>query len=66
MLSPHEIAALMLIENAQHHHELNPADLNALLDRRLVWLEPQSQVHDRRLHLTNHGRHVLDAIAGKH
>lgn len=39
MLSPHEFAALMLIENAPDQVERNRLDLAALLERRLVSFE---------------------------
>ena len=36
MLSPHEVAALILVGSATDHHDLSHADLEALLERRLA------------------------------
>ena len=65
MLSPHEYAALMLILDSQGPHELNPDDLHALVKRQLVRLE-QLSPNRCRLHLTDQGRHVLEAIGKRH
>lgn len=39
MLSPHEFATLMLVKAAPDRADLNPADLEALLEYQLVALE---------------------------
>ncbi|MEM5432632.1 conserved protein of unknown function (plasmid) [Cupriavidus taiwanensis] len=36
MLSPHEIAALLLLGDAPDIHDLDPEQLDALLQRKLV------------------------------
>jgi hypothetical protein len=64
MLSPHEFAALLILDS-QEPHELNPHDLHALVKRQLVRLEQLT--HNRhRLHLTAQGRHILEAIGKRH
>ncbi|MDW3687282.1 hypothetical protein RA280_37215 [Cupriavidus sp. CV2] len=62
MLSPHEIAALMHVDSTQDCLELNPTDLDVLVDRKFVRLEllPEGRV---RLSLTSRGREVLNAIS---
>ncbi len=60
MLSPHEIATLMLIDNAHGHGELDPADLEALAGRQLVQLEQEAG--QRHVRLTTQGRAMLTAI----
>lgn len=61
MLSPHEIATLMLVKNAPDPVELDPSDLDALLERQFVTLEerPSGQACPR---LTHRGDFVLKAV----
>ncbi|WP_423198648.1 MULTISPECIES: hypothetical protein [unclassified Cupriavidus] len=68
MLSPHELATLMLIGNgpqtrsdtATDSPEIDPVDLDALIAHELVSLEPS---HDRPLpQITDHGRSMLKAV----
>lgn len=62
MLSPHEIAALMLLDSADGNLELDPADLKSLVHRQLVQLERPT--HDRsQVRLTSHGRKYLATVA---
>ena len=62
MLSPHEIAALMLLDSANGNLELDPADLKSLVRRQLVRLERLT--HGRsQVRLTDHGRNFLDTVA---
>ncbi len=62
MLSPHEIAALMHVDSTQDYLELNPTDLEALVDRKFVRLALLSEGRVRPS-LTSRGREVLDAIS---
>lgn len=62
MLSPHEVATLMLIKDDPHHTELDRADLDALLEHQLVNLEEFVCGH-RRPRITARGSAVLNAIA---
>ena len=62
MLSPHEIAALILLDNANDPQQLNPADLDVLLHQQLVQPDPNVCAQGQ-LHLTNRGRQVLELIA---
>ncbi|KAI3600629.1 hypothetical protein D8I24_4387 [Cupriavidus necator H850] len=39
MLSPHEIAALLLLGDAPDIHDLDPEQLDALLEHKLVTME---------------------------
>jgi len=61
MLSPHEIAALLLLGDASDIHELDPEQLDALLEHKLVTMEHghSSGLHPR---LTSHGHSILDAV----
>jgi hypothetical protein len=61
MLSPHELAALMLVKNAIDPVQLDSADLNALLERELVTREQVSPGHNRAL-ITIKGHVFLKAI----
>lgn len=64
MLSPHEIAALMVLSGAKSHRELDPADIGALVERQLVRLEAATP--DRRqIRVTGKGRQLLEAISGR-
>lgn len=62
MLSPHELAALMHVDSTQDCLELNPTDLDVLVDRKFVRLERLSEGRVR-LSLTCRGREVLNAIS---
>ncbi|WP_354687522.1 hypothetical protein [Cupriavidus necator] len=61
MLSPHEIATLILVKDAPAPLDLDPSDLDTLLERQLVMLEarPSGQACPR---LTQRGRFVLKAV----
>jgi hypothetical protein len=61
MLSPHEIATLMLVGSAPEQVEMTRAELDTLLDSRFVALERGAD--RRRLTLTAAGQKVLDAVA---
>lgn len=62
MLSPHEIAALMLLDSANENLDLDPIDLKTLVRRQLVQLD--RPVHDRRqVRLTKYGRSFLNNVA---
>ncbi|SCU86463.1 conserved hypothetical protein [Cupriavidus necator] len=62
MLSPHEVATLLLVNGAQDHAELDRVDLDALLERELVQLERLDSGH-RRPCITARGGAVLNAIS---
>jgi len=62
MLSPHEIAALIVLGNSDHDRELDPADVGALVVRELVRLET-SMFGCRRMRVTTEGERVLSAFA---
>ncbi|WP_404994653.1 hypothetical protein [Cupriavidus pauculus] len=70
MLSPHELATLMLIGNGPHTRddttataprEIDPVDLDALITKQLVVLHGD---HGQRPspRITDHGRLMLDAM----
>lgn len=62
MLSPHEIAALLILGDSDHDRELDPADVSTLVARQLVRFEVAAP-GCRRMQVTGEGRRVLDAIA---
>ncbi|MGT2511063.1 hypothetical protein [Cupriavidus basilensis] len=61
MLSPHEFATLMLVHDTQDRLELDPVDLEALLERGLVSLEECGAGHWCP-HVTPHGFALLRAM----
>lgn len=63
MLSPHEIATLMLLRDRPDPLQLDPIDLEALIRHDLVRVEPlrQGPAFPR---LTRRGRTFLEAFAG--
>ena len=62
MLSPHEFATLMLIKEAPDQIELDRAELNTLLEQRLISLESLPSGHPRP-HVTSEGASILMAVA---
>lgn len=62
MLSPHEVATLLVVKDAPDHAELDRADLDALLERELVQLERLNS-GQRRPCITARGGAILNAIA---
>jgi hypothetical protein len=73
VLSPHELATLMLIGNgphtrddtaATHAREIDPVDLDALITKRLVVLESIQDTDGRNAcpQITAHGRSMLKAV----
>ncbi|AJK48492.1 hypothetical protein [Burkholderia plantarii] len=62
MLSPHELATLMLVRNAPDQLDLARTELETLRDRQLISLEP-SAGEARRPTLTAAGVSLLDAAA---
>jgi hypothetical protein len=62
MLSPHELATLMLVRSAPDQIDMTRIELDTLLDCELISLEPRSGVW-RRPRLTPAGVHLLDAAA---
>lgn len=45
MLSPHEFAVLLLVNDSVESQELDSADMDALIERKLVTLERQGLEH---------------------
>ena len=62
MLSPHEIAALMLLDTDQHSGDLDLDDLDALCERQLVSLEKLATGY-AHVRLTPQGRSMLKFVA---
>ncbi|KAF7962474.1 hypothetical protein AWV80_21255 [Cupriavidus sp. UYMU48A] len=61
MLSPHEIAALMILSESERTRELDPADISALVERQLVRCET-SRPDSRQFRPTREGQRILNAI----
>jgi hypothetical protein len=61
MLSPHEFATLMLVNNSFDQFGLSHEDLDALLAHRLVALD-QDPPGQLRPYITRHGEAVLRAV----
>ena len=61
MLSPHELATLLLLRDLPNQFGLDQAELDALLEHQLVALErlPTGQ---QRFHLTRDGQSVIQAV----
>ncbi|MFM0514461.1 hypothetical protein [Paraburkholderia sp. RL17-373-BIF-A] len=62
MLSPHEFASLILLKETPDRDDLNPADLDALLEFQFVSLEKLT-LGRRCLNLTDQGSFFLRAAA---
>jgi hypothetical protein len=62
MLSPHEIAALMVLSDAEASCELNPFDVVALVERQLVHFEAMTP-RPSQIQVTRKGRQLLEAIS---
>jgi hypothetical protein len=62
MLSPHELATLMLVRSAPDQIDMTRTELDTLLDCELISLEPRAGVW-RRPMLTPAGVHLLEAAA---
>ena len=65
MLSPHEIAALMLLAANQNSSNLDLEDLDALCERQLVSLEKLASGY-AHVHLTSQGRSILRLVGQMH
>jgi len=61
MLSPHEIAALIVLGGSDQGRELDPADVSALVLRELVRLEV-SAPGGERAQVTSKGLRILNAV----
>ncbi|CAG9179616.1 hypothetical protein LMG23992_04020 [Cupriavidus laharis] len=62
MLSPHEIAALMVLSDAEASCELDPFDIGALVERQLVRFEAATP-RQSQIQVTGKGRQFLEAIS---
>ena len=62
MLSPHELATLMLVRSAPDQIDTTRSELATLLDCRLISIEPRGAGWLRPM-LTAAGKYVLDAAA---
>jgi hypothetical protein len=62
MLSPHEFATLMLVQDAPDQIELGRAELDTLLERQLISLKSLPSGHQRP-HVTSEGASILVAVA---
>ena len=62
MLSPHEIAALLLLGDAQEIDDIEPERLNSLLSHKLVTLEHGHGTSNAYPRLTKQGYSVLEAV----
>jgi hypothetical protein len=62
MLSPHELATLMLVHSAPDQIDTTRVELDTLLDCRLISLEPRVGGWWRPM-LTRAGAHLLEATA---
>jgi hypothetical protein len=62
MLSLHEIAALIVLANSDQDHELDPADVSALVVRKLVRLD-MSTPGRQHMQVTSEGQRVANAFA---
>lgn len=61
MLSPHELATLMLVGSAPDQIDMTRTELGTLLDCELIALDPRAA--PQRPMLTPAGAHVLEAAA---
>lgn len=62
MLSPHELATLMLVRSAPDQLDTTRVELDTLLDYRLISVEPRAGGW-RRPMLTPAGAHLLEVAA---
>nr|WP_042883673.1 hypothetical protein [Cupriavidus necator] len=62
MLTPHEVATLILVKDTPNHAELDRAALDALLEHQLVSLEESASGHQRPC-ITVRGGAFLSAVA---
>ena len=62
MLSPHEIAALLLLGDAQEIDDIEPEHLDSLLAHKLVTLEQGHDTNNAYPRLTKQGHSVLEAV----
>ncbi|WER48995.1 hypothetical protein CupriaWKF_17590 [Cupriavidus sp. WKF15] len=62
MLSPHEIAALLLLGDAQDIDDLEPEQLDGLLVHKLVTMEHGHGGANAHPRLTSQGYSVLEAM----
>ncbi|AQV96648.1 hypothetical protein BJN34_22555 [Cupriavidus necator] len=62
MLSPHEIAALLLLGDEQEIDDLEPEQLDTLLVNKLVTMEHGHASGNAYPRLTSHGHSMLEAV----
>lgn len=63
MLSPHEIATLMVLGHPQPPAGMDPEDIRVLVERRLVQLDAQAPA--QRIQLTHEGPRLLQAVRSR-
>jgi len=62
MLSPHEIAALLLLGDSHEIDDLEPEHLDSLLVQKLVTIEHGHAVGHPHPRLTSQGHSMLEAV----
>jgi len=62
VLSPHEIAALLLLGDAQEIDDLEPEQLDSLLIQKLVTMEHGHETGRAYPRLTSQGHSMLEAV----
>jgi len=62
MLSPHEIAALLLLGDTHDIDDLEPEQLDSLLTHKLVTIEHGHETGNPSLRLTSQGHTMLEAV----
>ncbi|MGU7782045.1 hypothetical protein [Burkholderia sp. PU8-34] len=65
MLSPHELAALMLVKSSPDQIDMDREELDTLLEQQLVVLERLAS-GARRPYVTNDGESLLRAMTRRH
>ena len=61
MLSPHEIATLLVVRSGSHPPDLDDVDVQALLSHQLITLEP-TDAGPGQPRVTLHGHALLQAL----
>lgn len=64
LLSPHEIAALLVLASEPRHQQADPADLRCVVDRGLVRLDA-APLADAPVDLSSDGRQMVLRLGGR-